>query len=273
MAQTRRVTYDGTSPSTEYGLGANIVAQSISGNYSVVRISATCINRGGTTSFSGYSGSQTCKIDGYSGQAKHSGTLPSGVADNAVRWDIDDDITIAHASDGTKAAVTLRQTIAGWHTSVKTASFGGFPRIIQPPGAPGPLVFSEITPTSVRVTFTASTDDGGDPIYGYWLRYKPYVYGYDPTPWTSHSESMVLTRVVTGLTPGVEYTFTVAAHNDSTAYSGYGTASTARQIIPSTVWVKVSGVWKRAIPFFKVDGVWRRTRVYIKDGGTWKNSG
>lgn len=269
MAQTRRVTYDGTSPSTEYGLGANVVAQSVAGNYSVVRISATAINRGSSGSFSAYSGSHTCKIDAYSGQAKKTGTQPSGVADNAVRWDIDDDITIAHASDGTKMPVTLRQTISGWHTSVKTASFGGFPDIPREPSTVrSPPTYSEITPTSVRVTWGSVPDDTA-PVDGYRLRYRPWVGWGDTTAWTTHSEELNLTRVVTGLTPGVEYQFNVDGHNSV----GYGGQWSTTVKIPSSLWVKVSGVWKRAIPFIKVSGVWKAANAYIKDAGTWHRAG
>ena len=37
------------------------------------------------------------------------------------------------------------------------------------------------------------------------------------------------------------------------------------------VFVKVSGVWKRADGFINSGGVWKRARVFIKSGGTWNS--
>jgi hypothetical protein len=274
MAQTRRITHNATAPTTEYGLGADIIAQSASGNYSVVRTSATCINRGGTTSFSNYAGYHTCSIDAIGSAPGYSGVLPSGVAANAVRWDNYSDLSVAHAADGNRGNVTLRQVVHGWHGSTgydntQTTPFGGFPRIPKPASAPGTPVVSELLPTSMRLTWTASTDNGGSAIDGYLLRYWPNAEGTGP--YTDVSLENNLTRVVTGLTPGLEYRFVVYAHNGS--YGAYSVASGAVvQRTISGMWAKYLGEWKRAVPFVKVAGIWRAVSVFIKDT-TWKRGG
>lgn len=38
----------------------------------------------------------------------------------------------------------------------------------------------------------------------------------------------------------------------------------------TTVYLKVSGVWKVATVYLKVAGVWKLATTFIKDGGVWK---
>ena len=40
--------------------------------------------------------------------------------------------------------------------------------------------------------------------------------------------------------------------------------------VGTIVWIKVSGVWKQAIPWIKVGGVWKQATPMIKIGGVWK---
>lgn len=269
MAQTGRLLFTGSSPSTEYHMGADIVAQSQSGNYSVVRISATAFNIGSTGSFSGDNGSHTAAIDGY-GQIQQAGTLPSGVPNGGMRWDISGDIIVGHNADGTRGNVTLRQTVQGWHpTDVRTAAFGGFPRIPKRPSAPGKPVATEVLPTSMRLTWAASSDNGGSAIDGYLVRRWD-----NPEGSGSYTDSYAnnLTRVLTGLTPGKEYRFVVVAHNNSNdQWSPSSSAITVRTL--SGVWTKVSGVWRRVAIFVKVNGVWKAATLFGKKTGAWKISG
>jgi len=272
MAQTQRISYTSAGqPIIELNLGADIVAQSQSGNYSVVRISAQGIRRSGSTSFSNNNGSHVCAIDGYAGSASRSGTLPSGVPINTISWDVSADITIAHDADGNKSAVTLRQTQSGWHpTDVRTASFGGFPRIPKAPSAPGTPTFTEVLPTSVRVSWTASADNAGSAITGYLLRYWPNAEGTGA--YVDVSSTNDLSRVVSGLTPGQQYRFVVYAMNGSHAvYSVASGAAVVRTL--SGMWSKLAGVWYRTIPYVKVNGIWTAVSVFIKDAGVWKRGG
>jgi Fibronectin type III domain len=270
MAQTQRISWTSTAPSTEYRYGADIIAQSQAGNYSTVRVSATAYNRGNTSSFSGNSGSHTCAIDGQSGGAVRSGTMASGFATGAVRWDVSADITINHDAAGNLSAVTLRQTVTGWFSRVDTASFGGFPRIPKPASAPGTPSFSEVLPTSVRVTWDASLDDGGSAVTGYLLRYWPNAEGTGA--YTDFSVENNLSRVVTDLTPGLNHRFVVYAANGSHGvYSPASSAAVVRTL--SGMWVKWLGVWRRAAPYVKFNGAWVAASVFIREAGVWRRGG
>lgn len=136
----------------------------------------------------------------------------------------------------------------------------------SPPGAP---TFSEITPTSVKVTWGASTDNGGSPIDSYLLRYWPNAAGTGP--YVDHSSRNDRSRVVTGLTPGNEYRFVVFAHNGSPDNSGFSNPSAAKVVrMAGIVWVRVSGTWRRALPYVRVNGVWKAALPYTRQNGTWK---
>lgn len=41
-------------------------------------------------------------------------------------------------------------------------------------------------------------------------------------------------------------------------------------ILGTKFWIKVSGVWKEAIPWIKVSGVWKEAIAWIKVAGTWR---
>jgi len=274
VAQTRRITYNGGSPSTEYGEGADLVAQSEAGNYSVIRVSATAINRGDTSSFSNNQGAHTAAIDG-AGQTQRTGTISGGVGGGAVRWDQSVDLSIGHDSRGFQGGVTLRQTISGWHNNVQTAALSGFPRIPKrPPSSPTVPTFDQVLPTSVRVSWTwPGGDDGGRPIDAYLLRYWPNAAGtgaYIDHSYAANSGP----RVVAGLTPGQQYRFVVYAHNAAQDNNGFSDPSPAAVIRTlSGMWIKIAGVWKRTVPYVKVAGKWRTVSVFIKDKGVWKRGG
>lgn len=83
-----------------------------------------------------------------------------------------------------------------------TASLGG------PPSAPTSVV---ATPgnTQVTVTFAAPSNNGGSPILGYTVTPSPATAGWID----SNAGSTSLTHVITNLTNGTAYTFTVRATN------------------------------------------------------------
>lgn len=268
--QTTRNTWTSGAPTTQFYQGADIVAQSAAGNYSVVRMSLAAVNRGSSGSFSNYNGSQTGAIDGIGSMSK-SGTLPAGVATGAERWDISKDITVPHAANGTRANVVLRHTIAGWFSNVETVAFGGFPRIPKPSSAPGTPVATEVLPTSLRLTWTAPTDNGGDTPYEYVIRRWD-----NPEGTGTYTDEYVVyatpTILLTGLTPGKEYRFAIYAHN--TSYGAFSPASSAIVVRTlSGLWVKWEGVYRRAIPYVKVLGVYKAISVFIKSGGEYKRGG
>lgn len=271
MAQTTRATWTSPAPTTEFNGGADIIAQSAAGNYSTVRVSAQAINRGNASSVHGSNGSQTVAIDGISGSASRSGTIPSGVNNGVVRWDVSADLTVPHDAAGNASAVTIRQTIAVWFNNVSTGSLGSFPRIPKPSTAPGLPVASLVMPTTLRITWTAPTDNGGSAVTSY------KVYQWDNpegtgTPTVYTVAAPTLFKDITGLIPGKEYRFLVTAQNGSYGVNSPSSAAIVVRTL-SSVWVKVTGHWKRAVIFVKTAGVWKVAAIYDKVLGHWKSAG
>jgi hypothetical protein len=91
------------------------------------------------------------------------------------------------------------------------------PRIPKRPSTPGNPTLSEATPTSVRVSWSASTDDRGSAIDAYLLRRRDTTNG----AYTDVSSQNNTSRVVTGLTPNKRYVWSVLAHNGSADSGGY----------------------------------------------------
>ena len=146
------------------------------------------------------------------------------------------------------------------------------PTIPKKPSPPGEPKFTEVLPTSVKVSWTASTNNGGSPIDAYLLRYWPNAEGSGP--YVDHSTSNNLTRTVTGLTPGKTYRFVVYAHNGSADNGGFSLPSPAKTVrLLVGVRVKIAGVWKLAIPYIKVEGEWVMATPFIKVAGKWKKTG
>lgn len=264
---TVRVDRTTPAPTTQFTTEADWVSQSQAGNYSTVYIYIRAVNRGGTTSYSGYQGSQTGQVDGVGGHA-HTGTLPSGYANGAQRWyEGPYGFNVGHDSEGKLSARTVRQIIAGWFNYNDVGSLPAPPRIPKPPTAPGKPVASEILPTSLRLTWTASTDNRGSPIDGYIVRRWDTADGSGP--YVDSPLQNNLSRVLTGLTPGKAYTFAILAHNGSHgAYSVPSAVLVVSTLAPARI--KVGGQYKYAIPYVKVAGVYKVGLPYIKVGGVYK---
>jgi hypothetical protein len=271
MAQSQRIGWRSSAPTTDFNLGADIVAQSLQGNYSVVRISVQAINRGNTGSYDNGQGFHRAQIDGV-GDQTHYGTLPSGYGTGAVRWDEWRDLGVGHDWNGYLNGVTLRQIVSGWFGNEQTAWLSGFARIPKRPDPPGTPVASEILPTSMRLSWSGTPDDRGSGVYGYLLRRWD-----NPDGSGGYIDSFEnnTSRVVPNLTPGKEYRFAVYARNSSddgsSGYSNVSGAVVARTL--SGMWTKYQSAWRRAAPFVKVAGVWRAVSVFIKSDGTWHRGG
>ena len=269
--QTTRMSFRSSAPTTDFYHGADIIAQSQSGNYSVFRVSATAINRGYTGSYDNGQGAHTAAIDGY-GQAQRTGTMASGYGTGATRWDVAADIGIPHDGAGYMNGVTLRQTISGWFNNVQAVALYGFARIPKRPSPPSTPWFTNVLPTSVTVNWFFGGDQGGSAIDGYLLRYWPNAEGTGN--YVDVSQQMSGTQVVTGLTPGKEYRFVVYAHNGSADANGYSVMSGAAVVRTlSGMWSRYQGTWRRTIPYVKVAGVWKAVSVFTKSGNTWKRGG
>lgn len=269
--QTTRMSFRSSAPTTDFYHGADIVAQSQSGNYSVVRVSATAINRGYSGSYDNGQGAHTAAIDGY-GQAQRTGTMASGYGTNATRWDVSADVTVGHDAGGYMNGVTLRQTVSGWFSNVQAVVLSGFARIPKRPGPPTNVRVNTILPTSFVVDFAGPADHAGSSVDKYLVRYWPNAEGTGT--YVNASEGPYGGRLVTGLTPGKQYRVVVYAHNGSADNGGYSEMSSAVVVRTlSGMWYKYQGTWRRTVPYVKVAGIWKPVAVFIKDAGTWHRGG
>lgn len=165
---------------------------------------------------------------------------------------------VGHDANGYMNGFNWSAAISTDHDSVGGGtvylSEGAAPRIPKKPSKPGTPTFSEVTPTSVRVSWTASTDNAGSAIDGYLLRQRAEA---GDSGYTDVSQQNNLSRVVTGLTPGEDYTFSVYAHNGSADNGGYSLESTRATIqLPAGVFVS--------------DGTaWHPHQLNVSDGAAW----
>lgn len=263
-----------STPTTDFYLECDRVGQSQSGNYTTLRMYLRCVNRGNTTSQSNNAGFQAGQVDGVGEVLRYSATpfLASGVGTNVQRWRYGPgDVNIGHGSDGTRGAVTLRMIVdyLDNRNIQATASFSDFPRIPKPPSAPGTPTYSDILPQSVKVSWTASTNDNGSAITGYLLR------RYETADGTgAYVDTVVnaLNHTVTGLTPGKTYSFRVYAMNSSAGvYSSPSGPTAVTTLAPARI--RVNGVYKFAIPYVRVGGVYKMALPFVRSGGVYKKTG
>lgn len=141
------------------------------------------------------------------------------------------------------------------------------------PGIPGVPVFTNLTPTSVTVSWAESPTNGGSSIIDYKLRrWNDGTPGHGPF---TDSDSNSSTRNVTGLTPGKTYGFAVYARNksdDNDGYSDPGPGDTVQML--AGAWIRVGGVWKVAIPYIRTGtNQWKMALPYVRTGtNQWKQT-
>lgn len=265
---TNRISWTSSAPTTEFILEADRIGQSVAGNYTTVRVYAKAINRGSSSSYSGYSGSHKVSIDGIWAGGTYSANpfMPSGYAYGAQRWRHGPwDINVPHGSNGTRGSITLRMTLDygnGAVTEVFTVPFNDFPSLASTPPAPTPIGVDTITQTSIRYQFSGN-GDGGSAILEWQIGY-----GTDPNTVQSTKTSSG-TTVVTPLLPGKTYYFWSRGRN-SLGWGPWSVRTTGRTVAGARI--KVAGVWKEAIPYIKVAGVWKLAQPYIRVAGLWKKT-
>lgn len=135
------------------------------------------------------------------------------------------------------------------------------------PSPPGKPTFSNITPTSVTVTWALSGSTGGKQIKSYLMRRWNAA-----TMTGAHYDSSAnnRSRNVISLIPGRAFTFAIYALNDD----GYSNPSASSTItMPGGVYIRVGGVWRVAIPYVRSGGKWHQAIPYIRTGGVWKTLG
>lgn len=271
MGTTRISRGSGGAPTTDFYTEVDWVSQNQAGNYSTLHIYVKAVNRGSTGSYDSTNGSHIGQVDNVAAPG-HSGTLPSGVPTNGTRWyDGPWGYNVGHDANGYLGNLTVRQIISGWFSFNDTAVLPAPARIPKKPSSPGTPTASEVLPQSMRITWTGSGDNAGSSIDGYLLRRWDTADGTGS--YVDISQTNDLSRVVTGLTPGKTYSWRVYAHNGSADNNGYSIASgllVKAAMAPARI--KVSGVYKYAIPYVKVSGVYKMALPYVKVAGAWKQS-
>lgn len=151
-------------------------------------------------------------------------------------------------------------------------SVGGsmsLPRIPKPPVTNGAPVASNLTPTSVTLSWPANTNNNGAGIDQYLLRVSQNSPA-DQSPYTDYPLSAsTFSRTVTGLTPGTQYYAVVYAHN------GYGYAPKSAQLAFKTLsgaYVRRGGEWRPTELLVRRDGAWVSGETFAWDGTKWKSA-
>lgn len=162
------------------------------------------------------------------------------------------------------------------HTSIGDGSVSVLeqyhPRIPKRPSPPGTPTFSEVTPTSVRVSWAGSGDNAGSGIDAYLLRFRT-ASPFNGAGYVDHSSENNLSRVVTGLTPGTKYYFGVYAHNGSVDNGGYSNPS-GEGVVETLAGLRVWDGDDHVNTRLKVwNGVaWQLVRLRAWGGAAWKNT-
>ena len=146
------------------------------------------------------------------------------------------------------------------------------PRIPKRPSPPGVPTFSEVGPTSVRVSWSGSPDDAGSGIDAYLLRYRD-ADPFNGAGYIDHSQENNLTRLVTGLQPGKRYWFGVYAHNGAADNGGYSNPS-GQAVVETLSGFRAwwSGLWKNTRNTVWNGLTWQKVRLREWDGTTWRNT-
>lgn len=212
---TERISWTSSTPTTEFITYCDRISQSVSGNYTTIRLIIKAYNRGSSSSWTGSGGYHHAWVSGsdYNTQdINHnpsSNFLPSGYSTGELRWSYQRDINIKHNSDGTRGAVTLNQHVNfDGQDSNKDYSFNDFPDIDvnTVPDAPTALAMSQITDNSMLFDMNQN-DTGGLSITNAQVRW-----GTDP--------NAVGASTTTGL-PSY-YQFTIGGLKRNTLYYFWG---------------------------------------------------
>lgn len=194
---------DKTGPSTRFYVVAD--REAIIGNSSRVRVHVICYNGpvGSTGSYFNNYGEHWGGIDGYGWVVVHAANpfLPSGYAQNQLRWDDSQIIDIPHDANGWHGGVNIRMRVAYDGIDEQYIAYLALPRIPKPPAAPSPIGVDENTTTSLRYRFSGN-DDGGSPITGWQIQYADNPAFDSATVIASGG-----TSTIGGLNPGTTYYF------------------------------------------------------------------
>lgn len=170
-------------------------------------------------------------------------------------------------------AVGYTQNVSFSIGATGTQGFGGgntayaTPFRATAPGAPGQPSASQITPTSMIMSWSIP-GNGGSAIDQMLLRRStnPSFVGYVDYTW---SGSSVTSYVATGLDPATTYYWRVYAHN-SVGYSS--PSATTQTLTASGAYVSVNGTWV-PVPVYTSNGsAWTALAPLISNGTTWNGA-
>lgn len=177
------------------------------------------------------------------------------------------EFNMASSGTSTVSGLTPGTTYYFWARGANALGWGPWSTrsqmtTLSVPQAPSVPMLSNNQPTSVDVSWTPN-GTGGSPITGFQV-------GYATSPVAPVTiVSATSPKTITGLTPGTTYYFWVRAQNaigfsDWSGFASNQTIAGAR--------IKVSGVWKFAIPYVRDGGVWKNAVPYVKTAGEWKET-
>lgn len=226
---TDRIGASYSSPATSFYLAADhIASDNVNGRW-LVRFYLRAVNGPGGSTGSQYNGAGA-QVGYYNGNefGRHSGNpfLPSGVPNGGTRWnDGPWDIWV-----NGRSAWNMPLSMLAQYGNVNSWSGGSIylPTLASAPSNPGTPTYSEVAPTSMRVSWVLPYD-GGSPLDAMLLRQSA-----DPN-FSSYTDIILAgnatTTLVEGLTPATTYYFRIFARN-AVGYSNYSSSSQAT--VPAT---------------------------------------
>lgn len=144
-----------------------------------------------------------------------------------------------------------------------TTGWRNLPSLATIPPPPRPVSIGAENQTIIRYQFQ-STGDGGAPI-----REWQIGYGLNPSSPQWYTSSWG-TSSIGGLQPGTRYYFWSRGRNDI-GWSGWSARREMDTI--AGAWVRVNGVYLKAVPYVKVNGVWRLSETFVKNANGWRRTG
>jgi hypothetical protein len=196
-------------------------------------VSASAANGAATVTFTSPASSGSAPITSYTVTSSPGGFTGTGATSP---------INITGLTNGTSYTFTVTATTSVGTGPASAPSAAVIPVAINLPGAPTAVTASVATATSATINFTPPTNVGGSII-------TSYAVTSSPGGVTASGASSPI--VVTGLTTGTTYTFTVTATNAG----GTGPASTAsNSIVANPIGVGVMvGFDSNATQFFSIE--------------------
>lgn len=242
-------------------------SQNWAGNFSTFRVIVVYEGNGygsWTNALQGWSAN--CAGIGFGGQF----TIPSPGTGSITL--LNTTFNVGHDAAGYMGGFTSSVWIDTNHSSIGdgggSIGEGAAPRIPKRPSPPGQPTFSEITPTSVRVSWAASADNGGAGIDAYLLRRR----GASPSDGPGYVDSFEgnTSRVVGGLTPGATYWFGVYAHNGAVDNGGFSNKSIDGAItLPAGFYVGKAGAFPPAPTSIGKAGAFIVPEIRVGKGGSF----